>query len=363
MTRPPLHSIQEIVARLTAAAENLAVELLPGGKREGREWVAGDLHGSSGRGVSVCIGGSKVGRWADFQGGGGSGDLLDLVAATRTGGDKGEALKWARAWLGLSGERVREVAPPPPRPRQDPQHVAARRHKIALKIFGVEAQPWPGTPVEHYLHGRGIRRADLVHVPNALRFNPECLCPERNRAAPAMVACIMRGSEMIGVHRTWIEPAGSGAAARGANIGAWKKAPLRSAKKVLGEQRGGYIPLARGASGQPLARAPAGDVVALCEGIEDGLTIATEMPDWRVLAAINVGNLGNLDLPASIGTVVLCLDRDGENQSSAAAIEAAVQRYTNEGRDVREARPPEGFKDFNDWRQAVLAGGERKQTA
>jgi hypothetical protein len=40
-----------------------------------------------------------------------------------------------------------------------------------------------------------------------------------------------------------------------------------------------------------------------------------------------------------------------------------VQRYTAEGRDVREARPPEGFKDFNAWRQAVLTGSERKQTA
>jgi hypothetical protein len=353
MTRPALHSIQEIVSRLTAAAEQLAVELLPGGRREGREWVAGDLHGSAGRGVSVCIGGTKVGRWADFKGGGGSGDLLDLVAATRTGGDKGEALKWARAWLGLSGERAREVAPPPPRPRQDPQHVAAHRHKIARRIFA-NALPWPTSPVEHYLHGRGIRRADLVHVPNALRYDPECQCPERNRAAPAMVACIMRGSEMIGVHRTWIDRTPTGQ---------WQKAKLRSAKKVLGEQRGGYIPLARGASGQPLARAPEGDVVALCEGIEDALTIATEMPDWRVLTTINVGNLGAIDLPASIGTVVLCLDRDGENPAIARSIEAAVQRYTAEGRDVREARPPEGFKDFNAWRQAVLTGSERKQTA
>jgi len=356
MTRQHLYTLDQIKGMLTARIDQLARDLLPGGKMEGREWVAGDLQGSPGHGVSVCLSGGKQGVWMNFQGaaGGGvlgrdKGDALDLIAATRTGGDVPEALRWARTWLGLSDERVREVAPPPPRPRVDPQHVQAQRSKLAHKIF-LNALPWPTSPVEHYLAGRGIRRADLAHLPSALRYDPECLCPERNRVAPAMVACIMRGADMIGVHRTWIERDASGV---------WRKAPITKAKKVLGRQQGGYIPLARGASGLPLAKAPEGDVVAICEGIEDGLTIATEMPGWRVLAAINVGNLGNLDLPASIGTVVLCLDRDGENPASAHAVEAAVERYTREGRDVREARPPEGFKDFNDWRMATLSGASR----
>jgi len=356
MTRA-LYTLQQIKDMLTARIDQLARDLLPGGRQEGREWTAGDLQGSPGHGVSVCLGGAKQGVWMNFQGaaGGGvlgrdKGDALDLIAATRTGGDVGEALRWARNWLGLSDERVREVAAPPARPRQDAQRVTAQRSRLAHKIF-VNALPWPSSPVEHYLHGRGIRRADLAHIPSALRYDPECLCPERNRVAPAMVACIMRGPDMIGVHRTWIDRTPSGA---------WAKAPLRKAKKVLGQQLGGYIPLARGASGQPLAKAPEGDVVAICEGIEDGLTIATEMPDWRVLAAINVGNLGNLDLPASIGTVVLCLDRDGENPASAASVEAAVERYHREGRDVREARPPEGYKDFNAWRRDLMADRLRR---
>lgn len=347
MSRPPLHSIAQIVAMLTARIDQLAMDLLPHGKREGREWTCGDLTGAPGRGVSVCLSGDKAGVWADFKSGaaiGGKmgGDPLDLIAACKTGGDKGEALKWARGWLGLGRDAVREVAPPPARPRADHQAQTAQKLRRAAKIFS-DALPWPTSPVEHYLAGRAIPLRALPHVPNSLRYDPLCDCPERQRPAPAMLACIMRGREMIGLHRTWIER----------SAGGWEKAPLRSAKKVLGQQQGGYIPLSRGASAQPLARAPEGDLVAITEGIEDGLSVAIECPEWRVLAAINCGNMGAIDLPANIAEVVLCLQRDGENPGVARGIEAAIRRFTAEGRRVRAIRPPEGIKDWNDWRRAT----------
>jgi hypothetical protein len=352
VNRPPLHSIGQIVGMLADRADQLAAELLPGGRREGREWVAGDLSGGPGRGVSVCISGGKAGTWADFQGGQSmrpgkvGGDMLDLIAMTRTGRDKGEALKWARGWLGLSSERAREAPPPPPRPRADPAPEQARRRAQGIGLFS-KALRWPGTPVEHYLAGRAIRLSELQHVPAALRYDPECFCPERQRPGPAMLACIMRGADVIGVHRTWLERYPTG----------WGKAPLKAEKKVLGQQQGGYIPLARGSSGEPLKRAPAGDVVAIAEGIEDALSIAVECPEWRVLACINVGNMAMIDLPAGIAEVVLCLDRDGENPASRRAIEAAIARFTREGRQVRATRPPEGFKDFNEWRQSLAREG------
>lgn len=352
MTRPPLHSIQQIVAMLTAQAETLAQDLLPGGRRQGREWVAGDLSGARGRGVSVCIAGSKQGVWADFSGGGQKGDLLDLIAACRTGGDKGEALKWARNWLGLAGAgSVQEVAPrvPAPPPPRDWQAEAEQRRQRGAKIFGA-ALPWPGTPVEHYLAGRAIPRAALPHVPNALRYAPELWCSERGRAAPAMLACIMRGNRMIGLHQTFLERTAEG----------WKKAPIASPKKFMGATRGGLIPLSRGASGLPLARAPQGDIVAITEGIEDGLSVAIECPEWRVVAACSSGNMQELDLPETVAEVVLCLQRDGENPAVAAAVEAAIARYSHEGRTVRAARPPEGIKDWNDWRRDLIADRLRR---
>jgi hypothetical protein len=139
-------------------------------------------------------------------------------------------------------------------------------------------------------------------------------------------------------------------------IVACAKARIRAAKKVLGAHKGGLIPLWRGASETPLAQAPAGDVVAICEGIEDALTVALHCPEWRVVACISVGNMGELTLPPAIGEVRLCFDRDGENLACAAARERAMRRYQAEGRRVFEMRPPEGFKDFNDWHMAELRG-------
>jgi len=341
--------IGEIVRMLGARADQLARELLPGGRREGREWVCGDLSGSRGRGVSVCIAGAKAGVWGEFAAGRG-GDMLDLVALTRCGGNKAEALKWARGWLGLGAISAsgRERRPPPPPPRdvaRERQEAEQRRQKgRGLWAAGV---PILGTPAEIYLAGRGISLEALGRAPNVLRFNARTWCSERGGEQPAMLALIQDGGVTIGAHRTYLAPDGRG------------KARIKAAKKVLGAHKGGLIPLWRGASDKPLKEAPEGDVVAICEGIEDGLTIALHCPEWRVVACVSIGNMGELALPEAIREVRLCFDRDGENPACAVARERAVRRYQAEGRQVFEVRPPEGFKDFNEWHQAELRGRGR----
>lgn len=363
MNRAPLHSISQIVAMLTSQAENLARELFPNGKREGREWTCGGLDGRAGRGLSICIAGGKQGVWAEFTAGL-AGDLLDLIAHAKCGGDKGEALKWARGFLGLgsAGSAVKEVAPapPPPQPTRDHEADTARRVESATRIFA-RALPWPGTPVEAYLAGRALPLAELAHVPRALRYEPELRWSRDVPAQVAMLASIMKGPDMIGLHVTFLERGASRSQGLAAGA-AWRRKPGREGKRVLGRQVGGYIPLSRGASNEPLARAPAGDVVALCEGIEDALTVATECPDWRVLATINAGNMACIDLPETVAEVVLCLQRDGENPAVARAVQAAIARYSAEGRTVRATRPPEGIKDFNDWKQSLKGGASRSQS-
>jgi hypothetical protein len=338
--------IGQIVGMLAQRAEDLARELLPGGKREGREWVCGDLSGGRGRGVSVCISGAKAGVWGEFSAGRG-GDALDLVAVCRFGGNKVEALKWARGWLGLgeAGAGGRSAAPPPPPPRdveKDLREAAERRQKgRGLWAAGV---PIPGTPAEVYLAGRGIGLDDLGRAPNVLRFNARTWCMERGAEHPAMVAMIVDQGRTIGAHRTYLAPDGRG------------KARIRAAKKVLGAHKGGLIPLWRGASDKPLKEAPEGDTIAIAEGIEDALTIALACPEWRVVACVSAGNMAELTLPPTITDVRLCFDRDGENPAVRVARERAIDRYLHEGRSVFEMRPAEGFKDFNDEHMAGLRG-------
>ena len=344
MTRR-LHDIRTIIDGLNAQIEALCRELLPGGKRDGEEWRAGDLAGAPGQSVGVRLSGQRVGVWCEFHGGSAKGDALDLVAHCRFGGDKSEALRWARAWLGLGddGRAFRQVRPhvPPPKPRMAELDNEGRLLK-ARKIW-LDAVPIEGTPAAAYLAGRGIDLAKLGRVPGALRFAARCWNAEVNRELPAMVAAINRRGEHIATHRTWLAEVD----------GRWTKAPLRTAKKVLGSYNGGAIACWRGASARPLAQAPADDQVVICEGIEDALTLALHDPALRVLAAISLSNLGNVQLPAQLSDVILAFDRDGENPAARAGRERAVRQYLEQGRSVREVFPPQGHKDFNAWHQAL----------
>lgn len=101
-------SAEQVSERLAARAEEVAAMLLPAGKRQGREWVAGSVDGEAGRSLSVCVSGEKAGTWADFAGDG-KGDLLDLWAAVR-GMDLSQAMKDAAGWLGMSMPRVEPPA-------------------------------------------------------------------------------------------------------------------------------------------------------------------------------------------------------------------------------------------------------------
>ncbi len=60
--------------------DRVARYLLPNGKKEAHEWVAGSVNGESGKSLKVNLAGKKV--WQDFAEGSG-GDLLDLWVAVR----------------------------------------------------------------------------------------------------------------------------------------------------------------------------------------------------------------------------------------------------------------------------------------
>lgn len=94
----------EVSQALAAQADSVAAYLLPDGKRQGREWLAGDARGGDGESLKVCISGSKAGIWSDFATGE-SGDLIDLWAANR-GVDLRTAIAEAKQWLGITEQRI-----------------------------------------------------------------------------------------------------------------------------------------------------------------------------------------------------------------------------------------------------------------
>jgi twinkle protein len=89
----------EVSNRLALEAEAVAGMLLPNGKRQGPEWVAGSVEGEAGESLKVRITGNKAGVWKDFATGD-AGDLVDLWAAAKRITLK-EAFFEARRYLGI----------------------------------------------------------------------------------------------------------------------------------------------------------------------------------------------------------------------------------------------------------------------
>jgi hypothetical protein len=362
--RPPLTDLRELVRMLAAQAPRLAAELLPNGRREGNEWRVGSIHGEPGRSMAVHLSPRKGGVWCDFSSGQ-AGDALDLIAAVLFAGDKRQAVAWARRWLGLDAghdpaeaERRRLLTERALARAPDPDDDAARRHmqRVALAFWASARPSIVNTPVDAYLRGRAINLADLGRQPRALRFHPSLFHRPSGQRLPAMVAAITstHGAH-VATHCTWL--------AHDARAGRWRKVPVEPAKMVFGPMRGGTIRLWRGASNKPLADAPPGDVVAIAEGIENALTVALECPEWRVLAAVSSGNLPAIELPPQCSEIVLIADRDGENPQPRRARDQAIDRWLREGRRVRVATPPAGYKDFNEaaqaWAARVAADNQR----
>jgi hypothetical protein len=333
----------EIAARLRERVADLAPELLPDGRREGVEWRA---KGPDGGTWCVVLRGHKAGVFCNWGDDRMAGDCLELVRWAVCRGDRGDAYRWALRWLGLEASAATRPPPPPPRPRPDDRQEAERKRKAALARFLEAVADIRDTPAELYLHGRAIDLRQLADLPRALRFG-QVWHAELERKLPAMVAAIIEpaGGQHLATHTTYLEHVG----------GVWRKARVRAPKMVLGAFRGGVIPLQRGASRQPIRRAPAGDKALLAEGIEDGLTMALAHPERRALAGISVSHMVAIDLPPSIQDILFVLQRDGENDAVRRTREAVVKKWIDEGRTVTVWRPPESFKDANEYWQWCAA--------
>lgn len=335
----------ELARLLAGNVASLVRELLPGGHREGSEWVHPSLSGTSRRSLSVRLFGTKAGVWADFASGD-RGDALDLVklALFRGDGDKVAAIAWARSWLGLGDGAAPPVQRRAPAPAPADAAVidaeAAARRAAAQRVFLAAQISIAGTPAAIYLRQRGIDLAELGRQPRSLRFHPSLQNRESGRDWPAMVAAVTNDAgDMVAVHRTWLQQD---------DAGRWTKAPLQNPKMSLGSIAGGSIRIWRGASGRPLAKAPPGETVLIAEGIEDALSCALLCPELRILSAVSLSNMARITLPPAIATVILAADNDGANEAAARALQRAVDRFAGEGRAVRVARSPVG-KDFADF--------------
>lgn len=74
---------RDISKALADQVAAVCLELLPGGKREGKHWVCGSVDGEPGKSLKVNLTGSNAGKFCDFASEDDRGDLLDLWQLTR----------------------------------------------------------------------------------------------------------------------------------------------------------------------------------------------------------------------------------------------------------------------------------------
>jgi hypothetical protein len=352
----PPDMISDVVERLAANAEAVCRNYLPNGRRQGRYWQVGDVHGAPGRSLFVRLrpsGKGTAGKWTDAATGE-HGDLLDIIRTSRGLKSFPDAIEEARRFLGMPqddnnrGQRGRkrnslypkvseQCGPEPLTPEPDAGSATASNHDgpvstdldlvtAARRLFMVSV-PIHGTLAETYLHRRGI--IDLTGL-DALRFHPECLyredddtdrhCVHHDQhdtslefSGPALVAAVSDADGWVtGVQRTWLD---SEALMSDAPLGPLLgKAALSSPRRALGALLGGGVRFG------PLSIAGETGVLLAGEGVETVLSLRRVLPGMPMIAALSAAHLAAVLFPPGLKRLYIAQDNDPAGRAATAKL-------------------------------------------
>ena len=310
----------DIARRLADNAEAVCRRYLSNGRREGRYWLVGDVRNTPGRSLYVRLYASadargQAGKWTDAESGE-HGDLLDVIAASCGHGGLRETLAEARHFLSL------------PRPEfSGPTNLRARKapggSPAAARRLWAASRPIAGTPVATYLAARAIHGALNE---GALRFHPSCYyrrssddVPDVRPAWPAMIAAVTDAAgDIVGVHRTWLNPAGG-------------KVPVANPRRAMGHLLGHGVRFGR-----------AGPVMTAGEGIETILSLREVLPDLPMIAGLSAAHLAAIAFPDPLRRLYVACDDD---RAGAAALKTLADRAAPLGIEIVPLRPERD--DFN----------------
>jgi hypothetical protein len=374
-----------VVDAINAMADSLAPELLPNGRRNGTKWMfSGIADTGQSESAWVNLSGPRTGHWCDMgnaASGEERGDMIDLLRL-KLGLSQRDAFEEARRRLGMpsSGapvpmsqaekQRRAEEARQRAEARERDEQAERERKAKRAKFLWVGAQPIAGTPASRYLKGRGLRPGPTGVFPNSYRFAPEAFHPEVKEKLPALVMCIVTAEgQHIGTHRVFLAQDDAGRwgklrrtfAARN-KAGEWINAPA-TAKMIMGNFWGGFIPVNKGKSGKSMRDMPEGEPIYVCEGPEDAVAIRMIKPDARIICSVSLPNIGAILLPRQARELVIVADRD-EKPTARDALEVAIAKQQARGIDVGIVMPPREaggrpVKDINDWVLALTSATGR----
>lgn len=249
---------------------------------------------------------------------------------------KRDGLTFRQAIEDLTGDRFPQVSDEErTRRAARAQEDVAERIAEANEIWSKSVSPF-GTPAEVYAKSRGI----VAPLPKTIRFvetyrwrNKET--GEVGRNIPALV-CALQNSEaaIVGVQCIFLDRGGEEKYERPRPDGSTAKAKLSF----------GIV------AGSALRLGPARDHIVLCEGPEDGLTLAQQMPSRSVWVSCGTAGLSRIELPDEVRRITLAGDN---NAAGRRAVAEAHAIFDANGRGVQEVFPEPAFADWNDQLQGV----------
>ena len=203
-----------------------------------------------------------------------------------------------------------------------PEASKSNRTQDARRVWQ-SCGPIQGTAADAYLRSRGI----TIGLPDSLRFGRLQFAGQMR---PALVAIVAGpDNKFRGVHRIFLKDDGTKADLEGGKV-----------KFSLGPVIGGAIRLA-----------PAAQMLTICAGLEDGLSLQQILGRAVWVATGDVG-LERMALPLGVDDVVIGIDADASGERVGKALGG---RLVAEGRKARLIRPIEGAKDFN---QELMEGSQ-----
>lgn len=248
---------------------------------------------------------------------GAGGDVITFVEEME-GLEFFEAVKWLQGSDWPSANHTTRKHPNPPAADH-------RDAKIAdAALIWRSALPPAGTPAETYARSRGITST----LPQSIRFARTWIWKNYDTGKtgpflPALVGAVQAiDGTVVGIQRVFLNAAGTG------------KAEMQSPKRSLGRIQGCALRLG-----------PPAHEIVVCEGPEDGLTLAEALPGVSVWVTCGTSFMPALELPACTKVVILAGDN---NAPGRAAIAAAGEAFMAKGLEVRTMFPEPTYVDFND---------------
>lgn len=357
----------QIKEGLKARIEALCVKLLPDGRRQGRLWVAHNPvtcdHAQSAE-FKVALT-RDVGAWKDWRTGD-KGDVIGLIQYCQATDFKG-ALDWARDFLGLRSmswsERKRfaeQAEAARARAQQDAEAIRLKRMASAERLFMSGFQDGAGSTAEAharlYFAARGCPIDGIVNRDRAtFRFAADAEYWKRAEYRhedgrrrkikdgprfPAVLSAMRAPTgQVTAVHCTFLDPLGP----RKLPVGAEE-----NAKMMFGEAKGSMIRISHGPEGEPPETARVGHPLVLCEGVEDGLSLALALPDARVWAAGSLSAMASAPvwLPC-VSLIVVAQDNDWHSKTAEKQFDQVIATLAAAGKPLTTISSHVG-KDFND---------------